>query len=145
MNEGDWVVLSIHFAFDCHWIDIGAGVVTTPTQEQIEAAAQAMMRDMFAPHELPKDEWLQNRYRETAKDALTAAAEVGKIEQMQGRSEQQQGWPEQMQLATAGAAQSTKDDCNSTSGVGGWGGTAAAEVGRESMNQIALIPVVILR
>jgi hypothetical protein len=51
--------------------------MTEPTQAQIEAAANAMIDCMFAPHELPIDDELWCKYFETAKAALTAAAEVG--------------------------------------------------------------------
>jgi hypothetical protein len=40
---------------------------------QIIAAAKAMMEAMFAPHELPLDEELQRKYRDTAAKALVAA------------------------------------------------------------------------
>jgi hypothetical protein len=40
---------------------------------QIIAAAKAMMEAMFAPHELPLDEELQRKYRDTAAKALAAA------------------------------------------------------------------------
>ncbi len=41
---------------------------------RVNAAAQAMMKDMFAEHELPLDEELQRKYRDTAARALTAAS-----------------------------------------------------------------------
>ena len=40
---------------------------------RIEVAAQAMMRHMFAPHELPLDAQLAEKYRECAAAALDAA------------------------------------------------------------------------
>jgi hypothetical protein len=40
---------------------------------RIEAAADAMMRYTFAPHELPLSEELQAKYRECARLALEAA------------------------------------------------------------------------
>jgi hypothetical protein len=42
-------------------------------ERQIEAAAQAMMAFMFAPHELPLSDELQQKYRECAAVALRAA------------------------------------------------------------------------
>ena len=47
-----------------------------PTPAEIEAAATSMMESMFAPHELPVSEDLQNKYRMTAKAALAAAKAV---------------------------------------------------------------------
>jgi hypothetical protein len=51
--------------------------MTEPTQAQIEAAANAMIDCMFAPHELPLEGELWCKYLETAKAALTAAAGMG--------------------------------------------------------------------
>jgi hypothetical protein len=45
----------------------------TVTDEMVERAASAMIRDMFADHELPVDEELWHKYVGTAKAALTAA------------------------------------------------------------------------
>lgn len=44
------------------------------SKHQIEAAAEAMMRAMFAPHELPLPTLMAAKYREMAKLALEAAA-----------------------------------------------------------------------
>jgi hypothetical protein len=46
------------------------------THGEVEAAALAMVTEMFAPHELPVDEDLWNHYYETAHLALKAAARV---------------------------------------------------------------------
>lgn len=46
-------------------------------QAEIEAAAEAMMESMFAPHELPLNAGLRAKYRNTARFALEAAAKVG--------------------------------------------------------------------
>ncbi len=43
------------------------------TQAEIEAAAKAMMENMFAIHELPLSDALWQSYQETAKAALEAA------------------------------------------------------------------------
>lgn len=44
------------------------------SDEITKAMAQAMMGEMFAPHELPiTDEWLLKRYDDTAKAARIAA------------------------------------------------------------------------
>lgn len=43
------------------------------TRKQIEAAADAMKAMMFAPHELPLDEFLTNKYLDLAKAAIDAA------------------------------------------------------------------------
>ena len=40
---------------------------------RVEAAAKAMEQAMFAPHELPLDETLHRKYRDTAARALHAA------------------------------------------------------------------------
>lgn len=43
------------------------------TQAEINAAAEAMMVSMFAPHELPLDAELRAKYKRTARSALEAA------------------------------------------------------------------------
>lgn len=43
------------------------------TNEMVEAAAMAMVVEMFAPHELPVDEDIWHLYCKTARHALTAA------------------------------------------------------------------------
>ena len=45
----------------------------TVTAAQIEAAADAMIADMWAPHELPISAETKERYRHTARMALEAA------------------------------------------------------------------------
>lgn len=47
-----------------------------PTLAQIEAAALAMIGEMFAEHELPVGDDLWYKYLETAKAALIAASTV---------------------------------------------------------------------
>jgi hypothetical protein len=47
-----------------------------PTEKEVTAAADAMMRNMFASHELPLDDELAGKYRECAQQALTAAEQV---------------------------------------------------------------------
>ena len=54
--------------------------MTSPTEQEIEAAARAMTECMFAPHELPIEGELWENYLWTAKAALTAAREVGETE-----------------------------------------------------------------
>jgi hypothetical protein len=51
-------------------------MTTTITDAEVEAAAAAMLLQMFAPHELPVDERLWRKYLDTASAALTAAAQV---------------------------------------------------------------------
>ena len=46
------------------------------THGMVEAAATAMILEMFAPHELPVDEELWHKYYETARLALKAALEA---------------------------------------------------------------------
>lgn len=46
------------------------------TNEQIEAAAMAMILEMFATHELPVSDDLWHLYYETAHAALKAAARI---------------------------------------------------------------------
>lgn len=51
-------------------------VLSELSKAQVEAAAQAMMADMFAAHELPLDDELTAKYRGTALQALRAARSV---------------------------------------------------------------------
>lgn len=44
------------------------------TEGEIEAAASAMVAEMFAPHELPVDQDVWEHYCRTAQHALDAAA-----------------------------------------------------------------------
>ena len=46
------------------------------TTEMIERAATAMIAEMFAPHELPVDDELWEKYCITAKAALQAALKM---------------------------------------------------------------------
>jgi hypothetical protein len=48
--------------------------------DEVEVVARAMIEDMFAPHELPIDGWLLERYRLTAKCALAAIAPLRQTE-----------------------------------------------------------------
>lgn len=45
------------------------------THGEVEAAAAAMVADMFAPHEMPISEDLWDKYYATAAKALEAAAQ----------------------------------------------------------------------
>ena len=47
-----------------------------PTEAEVEAAADAMVICMFAPHELPIEGELWDKYLSTARAALEAAAKV---------------------------------------------------------------------
>jgi hypothetical protein len=45
--------------------------------EEVEAAAHAIVRCMFAPHELPLSDELMGKYRQCAQAALAAAMSHG--------------------------------------------------------------------
>lgn len=45
--------------------------------EEVEAVAQAIIRCMFAPHELPLSDDLMGKYRQCAQAALAAAMSHG--------------------------------------------------------------------
>ena len=50
-----------------------------PHRDEIAAAATSMMQSMFAPHELPLDDELKQKYWDTAKAALEAAEQVCRL------------------------------------------------------------------
>ena len=45
-------------------------------RDEVAAAAESIMQSMFAPHELPLDDELKQKYWDTAKAALEAVEQV---------------------------------------------------------------------
>jgi len=54
----------------------------TITDAEVEAAATAIVAEMFAPHELPISDEIWNKYRRVASAAFTAAAQAREKEVM---------------------------------------------------------------